>query len=277
MQTQLMTVTPDLAKAWLTNQHTNRPLNRNHVDALKREIIAGNWTVTHQGIALDRMGKLVDGQHRCAAIVAADTPVAMLVTFGLEYEDALRAVDQGKIRLRGQLFAMKGETQAGHKAAICRALNILITPDLTYTASLGPADEERTLNRFRPSILQAIEGGRALAGVCAPLALLFDRNSPIAEGFRSGYYTGASLEIGDPRLLLREQINNKSTRRGGSSIAEHMLRTISAIDAFAHNERFSKLHISSSRYERFCLDMGIPINKSLAALSEGRRPGAKSK
>jgi hypothetical protein len=35
--------------------------------------------VTHQGIAFDTQGVLVDGQHRLAAIIEADRPVELTV------------------------------------------------------------------------------------------------------------------------------------------------------------------------------------------------------
>jgi hypothetical protein len=40
--------------------------------------------VTHQGIALDTDGVLIDGQHRLAAAVEADQPVDMLVITGVD-------------------------------------------------------------------------------------------------------------------------------------------------------------------------------------------------
>src|ERR1700757_3825044 len=82
-QPQWMLVTPELAAEWLRKNTHNRPLRRNVVEALARDIVAGNWVPTHQGVAFYDDETLFDGQHRLSAIVRAQKPVAVLVTFGI--------------------------------------------------------------------------------------------------------------------------------------------------------------------------------------------------
>lgn len=57
-------VTPEMAAKWLEGNVLNRPLKQAHVDRLAREMAAGRWRLTHQGIAFDVSGCLIDGQHR---------------------------------------------------------------------------------------------------------------------------------------------------------------------------------------------------------------------
>ena len=45
-------------------------------------MINGDWQLTHQGIAFDTTGRLIDGQHRLHAIIEAGVPVQILVTRG---------------------------------------------------------------------------------------------------------------------------------------------------------------------------------------------------
>ena len=97
MTTQTMLITPEQAKEWLKSNTLNRPLRMRRVAALVRDIKAGNFYLTHQGIAFDEEGNLLDGQHRLTAIALAEMPATMNVTFGLPRE-AMVAVDVGATR-----------------------------------------------------------------------------------------------------------------------------------------------------------------------------------
>ncbi len=98
MENKVMVVTPASAKEWL--EHTNgknRLLSKQYVSYLAQEMEAGNWRLTHQGIAFDSQGNLVDGQHRLAAIVKANKSVEMLVTTGLP-DGRFPIIDRGVVR-----------------------------------------------------------------------------------------------------------------------------------------------------------------------------------
>jgi predicted methyltransferase len=69
-----------------TNTHNRKPRKR-HVDILAKEILSGEWQLTHQGIAFsapseDGTATLIDGQHRLLAIAAAERPATLLVSRG---------------------------------------------------------------------------------------------------------------------------------------------------------------------------------------------------
>ena len=69
----VMEVGPDLAARWLDGNTHNRPLKQTLVDRFVRDMQAGRWRLTHQGIAFDADGMLIDGQHRLWAIVISAT------------------------------------------------------------------------------------------------------------------------------------------------------------------------------------------------------------
>jgi len=76
------TITPRIASSYLELNHNNRPLRKTHIRSLAFDMINGDWQVTHQGIAFDTNGTLIDGQHRLHAIIEAGVPIKMLVTTG---------------------------------------------------------------------------------------------------------------------------------------------------------------------------------------------------
>ena len=73
-------VSPEMAKQWLNDVNTfNRPINQAVVDMYVRQIKSGLWRRTHQGVAFDTRGILIDGQHRLMAIVNANETVSVLI------------------------------------------------------------------------------------------------------------------------------------------------------------------------------------------------------
>jgi len=64
MRTEVMSVTPDMAAKWLTqNSGSQRTVSRHTVDKYAADMAAGMWELTHQAIAFNTTGDLVDGQH----------------------------------------------------------------------------------------------------------------------------------------------------------------------------------------------------------------------
>jgi hypothetical protein len=64
VRSRVQTIAPAKAAEMLDANTTNRPLSRTVVRAFGEAMSRGDWMVTHQGIAFDVNGVLVDGQHR---------------------------------------------------------------------------------------------------------------------------------------------------------------------------------------------------------------------
>src|SRR5438874_11918141 len=85
MRSRVQTITPKKALEYLEHNTANRPLSGRTVRDFAQAMRRGEWRVTHQGIAFDTSGALVDGQHRLAAIVEADVPVEVTVFSEVEH------------------------------------------------------------------------------------------------------------------------------------------------------------------------------------------------
>lgn len=108
----VVTVTPEIAAKWLERNHPqNRPINWKRVEAMANDIRAGDWKLTHQAIAFDGQGNLIDGQHRLQAVVQAGTSVQMLVVRNDEgsFHDP---IDRGVSRSIALLLGKKDRTVA---------------------------------------------------------------------------------------------------------------------------------------------------------------------
>jgi hypothetical protein len=95
MKTEVIHVTPRLAREWLKRNSKNRPIRPSHVETLRASFARGEYVMTHQGIAFGDDGELVDGQHRLAAIalMGEEMSFPMLVSKGLEREAAFPVID----------------------------------------------------------------------------------------------------------------------------------------------------------------------------------------
>ncbi len=113
MKTDIIKVTPAIAKKWLeTNTENNRNLDTRHVNAMAYDMTTGKWRQdTGEAIKFDRNGKLIDGQHRLHAIVKANFTTYMLVVTNLK-EEVFAVIDTGKRRSGSDTFHIHGTKYA---------------------------------------------------------------------------------------------------------------------------------------------------------------------
>lgn len=117
-------ITPTLAASWLDKNENNRSINWDYVAQLARDMKAGCFACTHQGIAFDTEGRLIDGQHRLWAVLEADVPVRIRVFFNEPAENIVhidgscprRAAD--RISLGRQLGTVRADELATLRAML---------------------------------------------------------------------------------------------------------------------------------------------------------------
>lgn len=100
------TVTPELAKRWLEkNDQDQRAVSTASVMAMARDMRAGAWVLTHQGLCFNHEGYLVDGQHRLLAVIESGCSVDMVVSRGMTLE--VRSPIDAGTRRSNQYFTGK--------------------------------------------------------------------------------------------------------------------------------------------------------------------------
>lgn len=108
MQIEIVTMTPDWACQILAKQNTN---NRTLRPAIVRRyaiaILNDEWQLTQQGIAIDKNGVLVDGQHRLAAVVRAGKSIRTTLAMDCEPE-IFKVLDTGATRKASDVLHMQG-------------------------------------------------------------------------------------------------------------------------------------------------------------------------
>lgn len=91
IQFELMNITPDVAARWLRdNNDGNRAIKQSVVKKYAQEIVEDNWRVTHQCVAFDSKGHLIDGQHRLSAVVLANKKMTVYVARYATQEESMK-------------------------------------------------------------------------------------------------------------------------------------------------------------------------------------------
>ena len=75
---EVVTVTPEMAERWLSNNPLNRQIRAEHVEELAERIRRGEWKPNPPVEVFDT-GRLWNGQHRLSAIVRTGCTVQMKV------------------------------------------------------------------------------------------------------------------------------------------------------------------------------------------------------
>jgi hypothetical protein len=269
MKTQLKEITPEWAADILSRRNpNNRNLSTEFVSKLARDIKMGAFLVTHQGIAFDEKGDLLDGQHRLAAIVQAGIAVKMLVTSDLPIGFRLNGValktfeviDAGKPRSVGQMLAIKGCKNANKTAAVVRAMANWVAGRESWI-SLSTAQTSKILYLVGPDVEWAVKRSlnslsQPQAAILAPIAFFHSVSDGKAEEFGDKFFTLADCGKDHPAMALAGWCKR---RRGLRWERTHGCRvTCSAIWHFLCGRSITQLHDNQEASDRI-LSMHVAV------------------
>jgi hypothetical protein len=230
MRIAVEVITPEDAR-WIQDASdtvTQRKLNPTHVHRLASAMKAGHWKLTHQAIALDGEGRLIDGQHRVAAIIEANMDVEMVVARGVD-AGAFHVIDTGRTRNSANALQIAGiasavvvssavkmflkyEATKGTKRLWSNTLTAEITNEDVVTYATKP---EGILLRGQQSTADYMLGGVGRAGARVPIMVALtliraaapDNPDTVAE-FIEKVATGSMLPAGSPILAYRRWLTN---------------------------------------------------------------------
>lgn len=167
---EVLTITPAMAAIlFFDHNKQNRKWDHALSQEYARQMAAGKWRASNQGIGFVDSGNVIDGQHRLAGVVLAGVPVEMTVTFGLK-SDVVLVLDTGKRRPASDALDIRKTENPVRKATI-------VTRTYGYLAKVDPtkklhSNEEivETVDSHESELNQAIEiGTNAKQGVVSPI------------------------------------------------------------------------------------------------------------
>ncbi len=243
MKTTIEVIGPQEALKILARTRENRPIRRGWVAALADLIKRGKWRTTHQGIAIDLDGYLIDGQHRLLAIIESGKSVGVAVTRGLD-KSAYHDIDCGLSRTTGDRLKLLTDPKANQLAcSMVRSYVVATQPknkggripiDLIENIFLSMSDEFAFVaEEFRKKIVP----GLTRCDVGAALVCYASKHRTGAEEFIEPYLSGEGMRHGEAPMALRDALFTR--RIGYGQIHGAYWKTIFTTQA--HNEgRFVK-------------------------------------
>lgn len=206
---------PMTALRMLKQSEGNRPESKSHIEMFAREMAAGKWEVTGQGISFDINGRLIDGHHRLRAVAYGDVPVPMLVTRGLRPE-AIRAVDVGlKSRSVADVLGMSyGMRNGPIVAAIARTIVLALRPSKKLTVHEVKSIFDAGGDHFRAICGRYTADSRLTRAVAlAPMVVARPGHESAVDDFATRFFSGDSPARSAVRVA-REQVLEGKIRSG---------------------------------------------------------------
>ncbi len=192
----------------------NRGLTRAVVDRYARDMRDGRWLETGDAIRVGPDG-MIDGQHRCHAVVASGVPIVTWLAT-VDRTELYDVIDSGNVRDRGDtLSAYTGAYTATASlvsavyAIECRSYSIGAAGAQAYGRPTNSATRARYLSnrpRFDAAIVAAKDVSRLRgAGTLGP-SLSWYVHGDAVDAFLRGVANGENLRRGDPALAIRNRI-----------------------------------------------------------------------
>ena len=188
MYSRVETITPNVAAEYLTHNKTegvqrNRRPTKNAIYRYAEDMKNGRWQLTPQGIAFFENGNLADGQHRLRAIIAANVPVQMNVTYDVPNDSTL--FDRGVARSLSDSLHMSGKDGEAYGKNGVAVTNFLFTFDGHKNTSEGTkkAFIEDNADRLAIAISLCAKGVESARCIC--------RKSPVYAAAFCALYCGA--------------------------------------------------------------------------------------
>jgi hypothetical protein len=236
-------ITPARAESFLKKNKNNRPVKVSNILKLKNDLQQGNFKLTHQGIALDWEGNLLDGQHRLMAIVESGVTASMYVTYNCD-PDIFKVIDSGSTRNTNDVLKLLGVTNYSTVASGIRlilwawdryAAQSSITPRKIYKTYTTTNAETAEFYTEHAGVLDSLtHQARALrkqnaclmqSSILAFLFLVMEKQKSVikAHDFIQRVAVGANLQNGSVELALSKFINIRHLDLQGYKKGEFML------------------------------------------------------
>jgi hypothetical protein len=214
MKAELKTITPEWASKTLAEKNAgNRSMNRIHVESLAKEMKRGKWKINGDTICLNGT-RLIDGQHRLAAVVLSGITIQTFVIDGLS-SDVFDTKDVGKRRSAGDTLGVRGEQNACRLAAALVFIDKYMTGRSDKSVTYSNTEMEELLDKY-PDARDSIQTSTSTKGLISPSVLdschyLFSRkDADLADEFVKKVLRGTGLEEGSPWYVLRERLVGNS-------------------------------------------------------------------
>ena len=252
--TTVMNITPDLAKDWLTSNFHNRNIRPDRVDAMVRDIEAGNWQLTGESIKWTVSNELVDGQHRLAAILKSKKSVESFVVFNLP-DSAKSVIDSGASRSLSDVLNWENESNTALLASSARLGVLYERARLSNTAKFKVTNVEiKEFIKRNPEIRESVQFTNRIKSTVDlyPRVIAFGIwslskiDAEKAKIFWENIASGVGLPDGSPILALILRLREANRKRENISFISQISMVFRTWNWWREGKTLKKMQVVSS-------------------------------
>jgi hypothetical protein len=244
---EVVLLTPVLAFLLMERNEGNRNISSHNSEAIKNDILANRWMFNGESIVVSVKGHLLDGQHRCDAVIQTRKPITVNLVFGAK-EEARFTIDIGRPKSAANFLHMKGYTDCANLAAtISLVIEYQRSGDIpasyarpTKTQVTQTADELKGIQASIDIVQSATRRGLGSRAVLAFCHYVFKKRAGAvaADEFITKLLDGDGLRKGNPIFHCRDRLIGL---RGNIQARVRVLVVFRAWNHWRLNETVSKI------------------------------------
>lgn len=256
----IITITPEMAHALLETMPQQRELRPGMVSRYAAAMQEGQWQVSHQGIAFNVHGKLIDGQHRLKAAASIGHDLTTMATFCVSNR-AFEVVDRSVRRTVADDVHTRGIGGGDYSKTLATAAQVIRAVDLGFSPGgykstnpllkpLTASDVEAIVERH-PLLAHTnkwvnehrmVKPKPPIGSLVAFVALFREVDEDNARKFAAQVMTGEGLAQGDSALVIREALSADMKGNGSpNSRLAFMYRLVRGWNAFLSKRKVVSL------------------------------------
>lgn len=236
-------ITPERARHYLKRNRTNRAVKEDNLIKITNDLINGNFKLSHQALAFDWNGNLIDGQHRLMAVVESNISANMYVAYNCDPEN-FKIIDCGTSRTTSDVLKRAG---ANSYAAVGAAIRLILWASVRYATNRteGAVKLRKHYTITNSETVEFFEEHKNLIQILtaktghlrhlnpsllpsATIAFMFIANTvhgdyTVAYEFLERVASGANLQAGSVELAFLKFVNMRSFDTQNYKKGEYML------------------------------------------------------
>ncbi len=231
-------ISPQLAARYLELNKNNRRLDKERVKLYARDMRTGKWALTHEGIAFNSTGDLVDGQTRLAAIIASGVTIQMLVTRGVS-----GYCDKGKNRTSSDVRQLQGRAHDFSYLACIKATARVSAWD--FGLRFSDADLDHYEERFSLEIrwLTTLGYKHFAQSINGALAYAYPVSSVQVNEFAQQIFTSLGIQENSSAHAFIRMMRGANTA-GATNMERMSALTLTAIKRHIDGEHVTLLKVN---------------------------------
>lgn len=183
-KTQVVRMTPDMARDILKHNQNNRNVKRERVNLYATDMEKGRWQLNGESIVIDADGNLKDGQHRLLAVVKSQCTVPMVLVTGVDAD--CNIYDRGSGRSVRDILSMTVEEKWKYSNQIIAVANRFMYLKKGIRSSNSDFDVIKFIDTYEEELRQVYH--------IAVVKAKYSRQATIASAIFLALHNGESAE-----------------------------------------------------------------------------------